>query len=152
MSLLEREICGNNICTWLSYWYTSHLEWILRQKQDWQENGYAHVQSRYYISCPSSQLLKLTLLTATLTSTLAASVVKHQSTTDSIAFKNATWFQATHKGFKGRVLWGQEMTNSDTASRQSVFTQFLNQPAKSFGCSSYILTFWEYTSSQASHC
>lgn len=110
-------------------------------------------------SCPkqgtklhASQLLKLTMLTATFTFTLAASVGKHQSTTHSLAFKNATWFQATHKGSKGRVLWGQEMTSSDTASRQSVFTRFNNQPVKSLGFSSYILTFWEYTSSQASHC
>lgn len=46
---------------------------------------------------------------------------------------------------------GREMTNSDIASRQPVFTWFLNQPAKSFGSSSYSLTFWEYISSQASH-
>lgn len=49
-------------------------------------------------------------------------------------------------------FWGQEMTNSDTASRQPVFTWFLNQPAKNSGSSSYSLTFWEYISSQASHC
>lgn len=68
-------------------------------------------------------------------------VGKHRSTTDSIAFKNATWFQAAHRGSKGGVLWGQEMTNSNTASRQSVFTRLLNQLAKSSGSSSYILMF-----------
>ena len=89
-------------------------------------------------SCPKQVLNFMPLLPVIKTdsadsyiaSTLAASVGKHQSTTDSIAFKNATWFQATHKGSKGGVLWGQEMPNSDTASRQPVFNGFLNNPQR----------------------
>lgn len=38
---------------------------------------------------------------------------KHHSRTDSVASKNATWFQAAHKG--SRAGWGP---HADTASRQ----------------------------------
>lgn len=78
--------CSNNICTWLSCWHTSNLEFFETETR---------LAGEWVCSCPKqvlnvmrpSSVIKTDSADSYADFTLATSVGKHQSTTDSIAFK-----------------------------------------------------------------
>lgn len=106
-------------------------------KQDWQENECARTQSSYWISCPLQSWLKLAedswidfhLVHIRLESIKAQQTALHSKMQHDVG-------QHT-KALRGRLLWSQHMINCDTASRQLVITQLLDQLAKTVRSHSY---------------
>lgn len=123
----------------LSYQDTSHLDWFRDKNKTGQRMAGSH--PKQVLTAMPFQVLELTPLIATLTSTWAASSRKASKRDRQHCIQKCNRISGNTQRLQGWGLGIQGVTNSDTASRQSVTTrlfihlQSVSDPAARAPCS-----------------
>lgn len=128
INLMEREFVRKkkNICKCLSSWCIWDLVWIFRQYETGRRMRMFTSKASAKSHAPVPQLCNWLSRQLHWLPLWLHLVGKHQSTKDRIAF----WMQHDVSNTQRWEHWGQDRTDTVTASRQSVSTQLCNQIAK----------------------